>query len=486
MYWCKKMENLKITFNLESPAIFQNRFTTIDSILLSVFFKKYKEEKNITDFIKTEDFLDEIGKFLEIKNGIISGSIWYAEKDSPIYKSEYRMFKSMKHEEYKKYGFFTDKKFITDKGQYKAYNLIFPILVLPKIYFYVTGHKDKILDLLKEVKYLGKKAKIGFGFADDDPEVEVIDENKGILLNATTVSKPLPCSKFSVNTHRVMFYRFYPPYWLKENKVACYMPPMYYTEEKDVSWDKGFKSITAMDFMSSTEFMYKNTKDMFSFTYEKKPFVPEASEKKHICIMCGGNNGIKRNIKEKRKIFPKTFTDFGFVEAGDYICDYCKVIEHSENYNKTANLFISNDEKIYIGGGNLDKAVKKNTKRPAGMTKEKFDNLIKNKIRETKIQFYKNIKDKTPPFLITIKNDSNSAHLVFKSSVNVSNAMFQIANKQHGVMTIDTEMLLKAIEELDNSEDKTDYLYSKNKYIGFKAKYTHDILNLLKIIYPFN
>ena len=477
------MKNLKITFNLESPAILQNRFMTIDSILLNVFFQKYKEQNNINDFIKIEDFLDEIGKFIEIKNNVISGYIWYVGKNNRIYSDEYRMFKSMRHEEYTKQEFFTDKNFITDKGWYKSYDLKYPLLALPSIYFYITGDKDKIEELLKDIKYLGKKRKIGFGFTEEY-SIEEIAENKGIFIDDTTVSKPVPCSQFSVNTHRVMFYRAYPPYWLKENKVACYMPPMYYTEEKDVSWNENYKSIAPADYISPTEFVYQNMQDIFNFTYQKKHFTPKNPLKQHTCIMCGGNNGIKRNYKEKNEIFPKTFTDFGFVDAGDYICDYCKLIENSDNLNKTANLFFSENERIYIGGGNLNKIVEKNNPYTKDMTKKAYENMIKNKIKETKLEFYKNIKEKTPPFLISIKNDSNSAHLIFKSTVNISNAIFQIVNKRYGAMTIDTEMFLKAIEELDISEDKKDCLYSKSKYINFKTKYTNDILNLLKIIYP--
>ena len=254
------MQNLRITFSLETPAIFQSRFTTIDSILLSVFFQKYKDERNITNFIKIEDFLDEIGKFIEIKDGIISGSIWYKTLPEPIYRDDCRMFKSIRDDEYAAQGFFADNPVNKQRGQFKAYDLHFSILTIPKIYFYITGNKENISELLKSVHYFGKKRKIGFGFTDEEPVIEEIRENKGIFIDDTTVSKPVPCSKAVVKTHRVMFYRQYPPYWEKGNKVACYMPPMYYTEEKDISWEEEYQSLPSAEFISSTEFTYKTAK----------------------------------------------------------------------------------------------------------------------------------------------------------------------------------------------------------------------------------
>jgi hypothetical protein len=476
------MENLKITFNIESPVIFQNRFTTIDSILLSIFFTQFKEKNKITGFIKTEDLLDEIGKFIEVKNGIISGSIWYLDKNNPIYKGEYRMFKSMKNEEYAKYGFFIDTPLVIEKGKYKAYDLHFPLITTPNIYFYITGDKNKITELIKNVKYLGKKIKIGFGFTDEEAKIEEIDENKGIMLNKNTVSKPIPCSKFTVNTHRIMFYRPYPPYWLKDGKVACYMPPMYYTETDDISFNEDYNSISSIDYISPTEYVYYNTQKIIDYTFKKQSFTPTIPEKKHTCIMCGGNNGIKRTIKEKESdFFPKTFNDFGFIGTGDYICDFCKIVECSDNINQTANLFISKDKNEYIGGKNIEDKIKESI----GFTKTKkeFNEILNAKKREIKLNFFKNIKNITPPFLITLKNKSNSVHLIFKSTINISNAMFQVFNKMHGNMIIDTEMFLGAINELDNAENKKDMLYSISKHIDFKSKYTHDVINLLRLIH---
>jgi hypothetical protein len=476
------MENLKITFNIESPIIFQNRFTTIDSILLSVFFEQYKEKNKITGFVKTEDLLNEIGKFIEIKNGIISGSIWYLDKNNPIYKGEYRLFKSQKNEEYAKYGFFVETPLVVERGAYKAYDLHFPLLVTPNVYFYIRGEKNKITELIKKIKYLGKKIKIGFGFTDEEAKIEEINENKGIMLNENTVSKPIPYSKFVVNTHRVMFYRPYPPYWLKEGKVPCYMPPMYYTETDDLSFDKGYNSISSVNYISPTEFVYDNTQKMINFTFKKKPFVPNIQKEKHTCIMCGGNNGIKRTVEEKESdFFPKTFNDFGFVGTGDYICDFCKVIEHSDNINRTANLFISKDKSEYIAGKNIEDKIKESINFTK--TKKEFDEIFNTKKREIKFNFFKNIKNIIPPFLVTIKNESNSAHLIFKSTVNISNAMFQVFNKMHGNMIIDTEMFICAINELDDAENKEYMLYSTSKHIDFKSKYTHDVINLLKLIY---
>lgn len=482
------MQNLKITFDLESPVIFSNRFTTIDSILLSVFFPRFKEERNIKSFIKTEDYLDEISKFIEVKNGIISGSVWYKEPCDPVCREDYSMFKSMKHDEYLKYGLFTDKNFDTGSGQFKAFSLTYGTLALPKIYFYITGDKEIISELLKDIKYFGKKKKIGFGFTDSEPIIEEIPENKGILLNKTTVSKPVPCNKLKIDSHRVMFYRGYPPYWEKGGKSACYMPPLYDVETTDTTWsDPDFKSLPDSAYISPSEFAYKYAGHMIN----GNPIIPE---KKHTCIMCGGENGIKRTLSEKKQIFPpNTFNDFPSVGTGDYICDFCRIIENSENLNKTANLFMSDTLIDYIGGGNFDKKIELEYPNTTNMSKKRYyKEYLRSIKQEKKSAFYKNIKTIAPPFLFTIKNTSNSAHIIFMSNVAISNALFQISTQSDDIITIDTEMFNSAVSEMEcimqNKNIKKGSLLSgigsrqdMNTITRFISKYPKDILTLLNL-----
>ena len=70
------MKNLKITFNLKNGAIL-NRFTTIDSILLVHHYALQRELGNVPKdrFIETKDDLENLSKWLEVKNGVLSGSI---------------------------------------------------------------------------------------------------------------------------------------------------------------------------------------------------------------------------------------------------------------------------------------------------------------------------------------------------------------------------------------------------------------------------
>ncbi len=67
--------------------------------------------------------------------------------------------------------------------------------------------------------------------------------------------------------------------------------------------------------------------------------------------------------------------------------------------------------------------------------------------QEIRAQLFSNLDELTPPFYIGIKSTKNQQHVVFKSTVSISNALIPI---QYGNDTyvIDVELFNRAIDEL--------------------------------------
>ena len=431
------MKNLKITFHLSSPVIL-DRFTTIDSILLSIWFKKIREQKKLKDrFVEVKDMLDEID-FLDKKNDILSGSVWYVEKDALVSIENHVIVKKIDDKKYIQVG--NKKSIDTSRGEFKAYQIGMEALVTPSIYFYVRGKKDVIAELLKEVRYIGKKGAIGFGRVNSFG-IEEAMEDKSFALDENTPSKPLPCDKFTINSKKVAFFRAYPPYYSKKEQKPCYMPTTALVEKRDGTGDSDiYKAICDTKYISPTSFAWRQTLGKEGVIGVLGTDLPNNSKKgvhpiltddeklfKH-CILCGEKTGYGI-VGNPKNYLPITFNDYGFIESGDFMCYNCWWSLKNEKI--LGNTLIKNNEEvIYLQGKHMSV---KGTKE-----QQKFRD-----------EFFRNLDLLEPPFLISLKSTANAQHTVFKGKVAISNAMIPISYGTDESIMVDVELLKEAIADME-------------------------------------
>jgi CRISPR type IV-associated protein Csf1 len=411
------MENLKITFNLSRPIIL-NRYFTIDSFLLAIWFDKIKKERNITGFINTKDYLDEISNFIKVINNTISGSIWYISHDNPIAYFNNSIFKKTDVDFFRKLNL--GKKIETNRGHFKEYFLKYNAIVTKSIYFYIAGDKNVIESLLRGIGnlFIGKKNVIGFGEIKDY-SIEIIETDKSFVLNDSTPAKPLSCKYWNIKSHKLMFYREYPPYWEKSDKTLCYMPTTSLVETMDKSYDKGFKSVLNTDFISPSEFAYEYfNKEKISYNYNDDGD----------CALCGNKKGRRITKEIFEKVYRKDFTDYPFLSGSGFVCDAC--IWSLTQLAKTAaeGSIVEHNKITYFWG---DKT---------GIEKKE------RKLYVAKI--LSNLSDLKPPFLILFRHKRQNQHYIFKGTVSISTALIPI---QFGddTLIVDNEILIDAIKDLN-------------------------------------
>lgn len=401
---------------MSSPVIL-SRYTTIDSILINFYFSKLRKLGKLgNDFVKTEDFIPEISKFIEVKNQTLSGSIWYVSENEKVSPHNAIFVKTKDREHMLKY---TNKIQDNDgSGEYKVYRFGIEALDIKEIYFYINGDKEVIADLLKNVRGVGKKNAAGFGLVDNI-EIKEITDDKSFIINGQA-SRPLPCKLWNLESDRVMFYRAYPPYYDKTDKIPCYMPPTSLTEYEPVENSGNYTYLKEQDYIYPTEFAYNSVKEILP-----KSEYPQMKEAK-TCAACGKVHD--RGTKTEDAFKPAGNNDYGFLSKSDFVCEYCDWSVEREPQNYLGYLLITKDGHKHIQGKNMDGESDK-------------------KRQEIRTQLFSNLDKLTPPFYIGIKSTKNQQHVVFKSTVSISNALipFQYGNDTY---IIDVELFNRAIEEL--------------------------------------
>jgi hypothetical protein len=417
------MHNLKITFGLSSPVIL-SRYTTIDSIILARYFNRLRNQGKIgNNFIKTEDYFDEISKFIFIKNNTISGSIWYVPKDASIspYNAMFVKTKDLNHMQ----KFTGNIQKDDGSGEYKLYRFGIEALDVKEIYFYIHGDKNIIEDLLKGIKAIGKKNSAGFGLVEKIT-IEEMDVDKSFIINGEA-SRPLPCEYWNLESDRIMFYRPYPPYYEKTGKVPCYMPPTSLTEYEPIENSRNYISLKDINYIYPTEFAYNSVKEVMP-----KPDYPAMTENR-VCAACGKVHD--KGVKLKDAFKHSSNNDYAFLSKGDFVCEYCDWSIKSDTQNYLGYLLITEKYHKHIQGKNME----------GENDKEK---------QKTRAELLSNLDELTPPFYIGIKSSKNQQHVVFKSTVSISNALvpFQYGNDTY---IIDVELFNRAIEELKRLINET-------------------------------
>lgn len=413
------MENLKITFNISSPLL-MSRYTTIDSILLYHYFRAKKSDGN-KDALECD--------FIAQENGTLSGSIWFVDDETtislqPSYITKKPDFEYLNDHRKK------PVKYNEGSGNFKNFLIWNELMIIPKIHFYIRGKREKIEELLKYVSFIGKKASIGYGKVESF-EIEVVDDDKGFILNDSTPSKPLPLD-FELPCNKVAYWNRKPPYWDKTRLEPCYMPNNALIEQlnepqKHQNYEK--------EYISPTVFTYSlmgNDNDWrpYKVDDEKHPKnkpskkVETVTDQEHTCSMCGtkarrGKKGVTNRLKD---VLPDTFNDFAFLDHNNFICEAC--LWSLENG-------ATGGGKPVLGFHLLDKS---------GI---KFV-MGKNKTLSAK----EALESASIPFDMCFKTTANNQHTVFKSRMTISNDLTVI---QYGDETVYFNLgeVKECIEEME-------------------------------------
>lgn len=385
------MENLKISFDINSPLLL-DRFTTIDSILLRQYFLDNDSDGNI-------DALD--CKFIEQKNKTLSGSIWFVDEDEMVYYNSDYITKKTEHQ------FLNDnrkkkKKYQKGSGNFKNFLIYYNFLIVKRIYFYISGDYETISKLAKKIKYIGKKSSIGFGEVKS-VKIEKIEVNKGFLLDAKTPSRPLPLS-FDLKNNKIAYWNATPPYHEKFRHEVCYMPmsPLIETlyNKDTICKMKNSKYIGSCEFMynllgeNKDWRPYKVDDELLDEPKKNKKFQIVVNEE-NICAFDGvkSERGKKGNLKS---MLSNNFNDFMY-------CD-----RKHNNFISEATLWVIKNGAT--GGG----------KPVLGFHVADEDGItfIRGKNKSSTISDA--LSKAKVPFNFAIKTTANNQHVVFKSKLSLS------------------------------------------------------------------
>jgi len=432
-----KMENLKVTIELNSPVIL-DRNTTIDGILLAAYYRLLKAKTG--EDIPFDKHHERVN-FIEKKNGVFSGSIWYIDKNEDV---EFDVETIISKPEYEKiYDRFYIKKGVIKKTmdvKFKQYLKSEEIMLVRKIYFYIKADKKRVQALLDFTHSIGKNQRVGFGTVKDF-KIEIIDDDKGFQLNESTPSKPLPVNNFDIKSKKICLMRRMTPYWLQEDLEPCYMPTTALYEITDNSFKKRVFKTSDTSYIHNCEFLYKhknnsnisfNNKAMTSKGYTSFFYANSPSEK------CDENNknedlkctildevkpiGIKYSIKEGMNHWRKNFIDLQYFKNNDFIS--LEALWSIENIAYLSSLYVDEKNWIYVMGKNCDES--------------------KNGLH----LFLKNPKKLQPPFTLLLRKSDKNQHVSFKGKVSISNAYF-VFQKGDNQFYIDNELMQEAISDIE-------------------------------------
>lgn len=409
-----------------SPVIL-DRTTTIDGIILASYYDYLKSRGKVLPFDKEHSTVD----FIEKKNGVFSGSIWYIDKDADI-AFDFETF--VKKPEHRKVQDSTNKP-VRNNKLFKAYLGTDETMLVDKLHFYIRAKKEIVEKLLiGKVFAIGKKQGVGFGVVRDI-EVEEIEEDRGYMLNDSTPSKPLPTSDFSVKTKKIAHMRRMPPYWLQEYLEPCYMPTTALYEMSDNTMSRNDFVYTKERYLNNCNFLYKYSKgkgvsfkdipmnNIAKALKSKKVesvWTTENSTKKCSVTGCVSNVGVENNIQTFMRKLKSSFTDYNYFKNEDFLSD--EALWCIENISEIANSYVDKKSWLYLRG----KVAQDGTR---------YRDFVKNPMM---LQ---------PPFSINLKDTQNAQHVSFKGKVSISNAYFtvQFGNNQ---LHIDNELLQEAIDEV--------------------------------------
>jgi hypothetical protein len=114
---------------------------------------------------------------------------------------------------------------IGDSRAREAGNVInaYDAKVAASVVWYATGNKDAVLEVLREVKFIGKRRASGYG---EVSRWEVEDgELDGLVGYLSDPLRPIPADRWTEGGDQIAIDTAWkPPYWEIENRAKCYAP----------------------------------------------------------------------------------------------------------------------------------------------------------------------------------------------------------------------------------------------------------------------
>lgn len=176
-----------------------------DSLLLSFYIKETLGFIPTQLSIKNEDIIELPDGYLIEKNGFYLASQLCWDKETELqFNSNFTKHFDIANVEYA--HFKGKRKILTNKGDFKSYNLPMLNRVIDNAYFvFETENIDKVKELLsKHLISLGKKRNRGLGRV----------ESWSIEKSELPIIRPIP-------SENGFYIRLKPPYWEMSNSVPC-------------------------------------------------------------------------------------------------------------------------------------------------------------------------------------------------------------------------------------------------------------------------
>lgn len=107
------------------------------------------------------------------------------------------------------------------RGDLKLYDMRFPQINAPEVFFYCVGQKTALQELLTHCTNLGKKHHVGFGKIVHTSIVELATD-RSIFDEGFMRPVPVAAMPGRLDPKAVLAYR--PPYWEKARQTLCYVP----------------------------------------------------------------------------------------------------------------------------------------------------------------------------------------------------------------------------------------------------------------------
>lgn len=215
---------LQITMTIRPPLYLNNPWLHFDSIL---------------SYLCLRDALDDLFYILPTEKAIdISGLDIPLKKTRDIYHSSIGIFRDIQLLKTDKiYKRFTDKetyhltprhqkgRIHINRGHYKDFIINMPMLITDKVTFYCNGDKKEIKRLLSHLRNIGKKTSIGGGKITNIKITETPEDYS--FFKDNNIMRPIPADMNIPLTEGMTFAKatYKPPYWDKNNKTMCYIPP---------------------------------------------------------------------------------------------------------------------------------------------------------------------------------------------------------------------------------------------------------------------
>lgn len=216
-----EFSNLKIEIFLNNSVSIQKSKSAFDAVLAMLYFNEQKNQGTFNgDYSQHLDFLDSTDGVYHTSYPILTNLKYYDKE---------KLIKTFDHEMYCKYGVLTTKSGKplgiknNSSGHYKNEFYSIERFVAESIVYYVRGHKETIENLLKKLRFIGRKSSLGWG---EVKYISIEETTKDYsLFKDNQLMRNIPIvNSFNFKSNKVKIGRLTHPYWLKTDLKECIVP----------------------------------------------------------------------------------------------------------------------------------------------------------------------------------------------------------------------------------------------------------------------